>query len=149
MRKRKYSNKKCDACKFDHYDEDQVKIHMNDIHTESEFHMCNKTFTTRKEVQDHICLDGDIVPQKCEKLYCGKEFVSITALKNHMKSSHFGHQRNVCTKCGEILSTDTNMKNHSKSCGKSGDSETTQEKSRAVCRHWRRGRYVWLLARLK
>ena len=130
----------CQACDKVFKAAGDLDKHMTDKHTESECHMCNKTFTTRKEVQDHICLEGDIVPQKCKKSYCDKEFVSSTALKNHMKSSHFGHQRNVCTKCGEILSTDTNMKHHSKSCGKSGDSETTQEKSRAVCKHWRRGR---------
>ena len=57
-----------------------------------------------------------------------------------MKSSHFGQQRKVCTKCGEMLDSSLNMRKHNEICGKSVNSETTQEKSKVVCKHWRRGR---------
>ena len=59
-----------------------------------------------------------------------------------MKSSHFGTQRKVCTKCSsEILNANTSMKKHNETCGK-GASKThkTQEKSLEVCKHWRRGK---------
>ena len=93
-------------------------------------------------MENHICLEGDseIVPQKCEKTYCGKEFVSSTALKNHMKSSHFGTQRKVCTKCGEMLNININIKKHNDVCGKSVESDMIETKSKIVCKHWRRGR---------
>ena len=59
-----------------------------------------------------------------------------------MKSSHFGTQRKVCTKCSsEILNANTSMKKHNETCGK-GASKThkTQEKSLEMCKHWRRGK---------
>ena len=104
----------CNACNKVFKAAGDLDKHMNDRHTESECHMCNKTFTNRKDVANPICLDAEIVPQKCEKTYCGKEFVSSTSLKNHMKSSHYGNQRKVCTECGEILNTNINMKEQRK-----------------------------------
>ena len=57
-----------------------------------------------------------------------------------MKNSHFGNQRKVCTKCAEMLNIKINMKKHNELCGKNDDSGTHQEKSKVVCKHWRRGR---------
>ena len=78
-----------------------------------------------------------IAPQVCDKSYCKKEFVSTAALAKHVKNSHFGHQRSVCTKCGEII--DKNMKSHIETCGKRSP-ENIQERSREVCKHWKRGK---------
>ena len=131
------SSHKCIVCEKVFKAAANLDKHMDDKHTESECHMCNKTFTSRKEAENHICLDGDIVAQKCEKSHCNKEFVSSAALKKHMKGSHFGNQRKVCTKCGEILSTNTTDKKHNELCGKSAD---RGDKSKEVCRHWRKSR---------
>ena len=54
----------CNACNKVFKAAGDLDKHMNDKHTEPECPMCNKTFNTRKDAQDHICLDGDIVPQK-------------------------------------------------------------------------------------
>ena len=48
MRKRKYSNEKCDACKFDHYDKDQVKIHIMKHH---KFKLCLQCDDTVKNME--------------------------------------------------------------------------------------------------
>ena len=65
--------------------------------------MCKIEFTTKKQAFEHICEDAEVIAQKCGKSYCKKEFASSQALKVHMKKSHFGNQRTVCTKCAEIL----------------------------------------------
>ena len=80
-----------------------------------------------------MCLDSQVIPQKCEKGYCQKEFISTAALEKHIKSSHFGNQRSACNKCGEMLSINKHMKRHIESCGKD------VEKSNEVCKHWKRG----------
>ena len=88
----------CNACEKVFKAAGDLDKHMDDKHTESDCHMCNKTFRSRKDAHDHICLEGDIVPQKCEKPDCNKEFVSTAALAKHMKSSHIDKQRSVSTK---------------------------------------------------
>ena len=53
------------------------------------------------------------------------------------------HQRNVCTKCGEMLDKKISLKKHMDTCGKSASTSTSdveRERSREVCIHWRRGR---------
>ena len=101
--------------------------------------MCHKKFATRKQVEEHICSDSEIVAQVCERNYCRKEFASTAALKKHMMSTHFGNQRSVCKKCDEILSNN-NMKRHMESCGKSrNEAGQVKEKSNIVCKHWKRG----------
>ena len=92
---------------------DQHISEKHDRHNQSECHMCNKKFTNRKQVEEHICTEGDIIEQECEKLYSKKKFVNRKMLKTHMKNVHYGNQRTVCQKCGEILDTNMNMKKHS------------------------------------
>ena len=128
----------CNACEKVFKAAGDLDKHMDDKHTESDCHMCNKTFRSRKDAHDHICLEGDIVPQKCEKPHCNKEFVSTAALAKHMKSSHIDKQRSVCTNCGEIINMNKTMKSHTDICGKKVTN--SNEKSREVCRHWRRGK---------
>ena len=134
---KKSTENRCQACDKTFNKAADLDRHMTDKHTESECHMCDKTFSTRKEVQDHICMEGELVPQKCEKSYCQKQFVSSRTLKEHMKSAHFGNQRSVCPKCGEIGETNKSMKKHIESCGQKVDE--VKERSNEVCYHWRRG----------
>ena len=96
--------------------------------------MCDKRFTTRKQANDHICMEGDIVPQICEKSDCKKQYISSSALKEHMKTSHFGNKSSVCPKCGQICNEKREFKKHIESCGK--QLEEGKEKSREVCYHW-------------
>ena len=128
---------RCHACDKKFNAASDLDRHMKDKHTEYDCHMCNKKFTSRKHAEDHICMDGDLVPQVCEKSYCKKEFVSSVALKKHMQASHFGNQRSVCPKCGDIADNKWNMKKHMESCGR-GVKEG-QEKSKEICFHWKRG----------
>ena len=131
----------CQACDKKFNAGGDLDRHMQDKHTESECPMCEKKFTSKKQANEHICLEGEIVPQICSKSYCKKQFTSSAALTSHTKKHHFGHQRNVCTKCGEILDISISMKDHIKTCGRSlGDNGSGREKSQEVCRHWRRGR---------
>ena len=90
---------KCLACDKMFKANSDLEKHIRDKHTEAECHMCHKKFPTKKEVEEHICYDNEVVPQVCEKTYCHKEFISTAALKKHMKSTHFGNQRNVCNRC--------------------------------------------------
>ena len=86
---------KCLACDKMFKANSDLEKHIRDKHTEAECHMCHKKFPTKKDVEEHICYDNEVVPQVCEKTYCHKEFISTAALKKHMKSTHFGNQRNV------------------------------------------------------
>ena len=131
------SEHRCHACDRAFNKAADLERHMKDKHTELECLMCNKRFTIRKQANDHICNEGDIVPQICEKSYCMKEFISSSALKEHMKTSHFGDRRSVCPKCGEIGDKKREFKKHIESCGK--HVEEIKEKSNEVCYHWRRG----------
>ena len=61
-----------------------------------------------------------------------------------MNNSHFGNQRSVCKKCGEILKANMNMTKHMEVCSKQRDDNMqAHEKSKEVCKHWRRGRCHW------
>ena len=131
---------RCQACDKLFKEAGDLDKHMKDRHTESDCHMCNKTFTTRKEAKEHICTEGEIVPQKCEKSYCKKEYASSEALINHMKRAHFGNQRKVCNMCSEILNANDNMKKHNETCGRVSQPIRNKEKSPVVCKHWRRGK---------
>ena len=131
---------RCNACAKDFNASVDLERHMEDKHFQGECAMCKKEFATKKQAFEHICEDTEVIAQKCGQSYCKKEFASSQAMKVHMKKSHFGNQRTVCTKCSEILSNEE-VKRHMDMCGKSVASiERTQEKSMEVCRHWRRGR---------
>ena len=67
-----------------------------------------------------------------------KKFVSSNALAKHVKNVHFGRQRTVCTKCGEMLDKNEDMNKHIDTCGKESFGEIP-EKSREVCKHWKKG----------
>ena len=124
---------KCLACDKVFKTSGNLEKHLRDRHTDVNCQMCDKQLTNKKEVEEHMCLDSQVIPQKCEKVYCQKEFISTAALQKHIKSSHFGNQRSVCKECGEILSINKHMKKHIESCGKD------VEKRNEVCKHWKRG----------
>ena len=42
-------------------------------HEEHACTMCNKKFNSSKEAEEHICREGEIIPQVCEKSYCKKK----------------------------------------------------------------------------
>ena len=85
-------------------------------------------------------MEGELIAQVCEKSYCKKEFISSEALKDHMKNNHYGNQRSVCPKCGEICGTTLNIKKHMETCRKnSTEAKDKRERSKEVCYHWRRG----------
>ena len=133
----------CNACDNKFNAAGDLDRHVKDKHFQPECPMCNKEFTTGRQAEEHVCMDTEIVPQKCDKSYCNKEFASSATLKVHMKKAHYGSQRTVCTKCSEILSNEQ-MKRHMDTCGKyAAGSEGPQEKSMEVCKHWRRGRCDW------
>ena len=135
------SEDRCQACDKKCNAKGDLDRHMQDKHTESEYPMYKKKFTSKKQANEHICLDGEIVPQVCSKSYCKKQFTSSAVLVSPTKKAHFGHQRNMCTQCSEILDISVSMNNHIQTCGKSlADNGSQREKSREVCRHWRRGR---------
>ena len=123
------------ACDKEFKAQGDLEKHLRDRHTEVNCQMCDKKLSTKKEVDEHICSDNQVVPQKCEKSYCQKEFVSTATLKQHMKEAHFGQQRSVCNKCGEVLNRNDSVKKHNETCCKSAGID----KSREVCKHWRRG----------
>ena len=132
---------KCLACDKVFKANSELEKHIRYKHTEPNCHMCDKTFSTKKQVGEYICsnTNSEVVPQVCKKAYCQKEFVSTAALNRHMKSNHFGNQRSVCQKCEEILSNN-DLKKHMESCGKSSNEPwQVREKSNIVCKHWRRG----------
>ena len=130
----------CNACAKVFNAAIDLERHMNDKHFQGKCQMFETEFTTKKQADEHICTEPEILTQKCNKSYCQKEFATSQALRVHIKKSHFSHQRTVCTKCDEILKTQ-DVRNHMDMCGKSIVSiERTQERSMEVCRHWRRGR---------
>jgi hypothetical protein len=134
---------RCEACDKLFKVSADLERHMKDKHEEHECPMCKKLFSTRKQAEDHICMEGEIVPHICKKSYCKKEFVSSAALNKHNKNTHFGDQRTVCTKCGEMLDKSCTLKKHLDLCGKGGSTsvrEVERERSREVCIHWRRGK---------
>ena len=132
---------KCLACDKIFKASVDLERHLADKHPpqfdESEYHMCKKVLTTRKQVVEHMCLEGQIVLQKCPK--CEKEYVSSAALEKHVKSVHAKNIIPVCTKCGEAGKTREYINKHMKLCGNNADVQIVKEKSRVMCNHWRRG----------
>ena len=96
MNKQSTENR-CHACDKRFNAASDLDRHMDDKHTKNSCSMCNKKFTSRKHAEEHICTEGDIVTQVCDKSNCKKEFVSTAALAKHVKSNHFGHHKSVCT----------------------------------------------------
>ena len=134
------ADNRCEACDKLFKAAADLERHIRDRHEDNECPMCKKLFTSRKQAEDHICTDGEIIPQICDKSYCKKEFVSSAALNKHIKNNHFGHQKTVCTKCGEMLDKNIGLKKHLDTCGKNASDSAREERSREVCRHWRKGR---------
>ena len=134
---------RCEACDKLFKAAADLERHMTDKHEVIECPMCKKVFASRKQAEDHICMEGEIVPQICDKSHCKKEFVSSAALDRHIKNNHVGRQKNVCTKCGEKLDKNITLKKYMDACGKSAsvsNREVERERSREVCIHWRRGK---------
>ena len=129
---------RCQACDRVFKTSADLDRHLRDKHEDTECPNCKKSFSSRKQADNHICLEGDIVPQICSMPYCKKEFVSSAMLNKHVKNNHYGHQRDVCTKCGEMINKNIGIKKHLQSCGKgSVEKEDKREKSREVCYHWK------------
>ena len=127
------TERRCQACDKIFKAESDLERHIRDKHTKSECPMCSEKFSSAKQANDHICMEGDIVPQICDKAYCKKEFVSTATLAKHMKSSHFGSQRSVCQKCGEIVNTNEGINKHKEKCNRANaEQEPAREKSKVV-----------------
>ena len=132
---------RCQACDRVFKTSADLDRHLRDKHEDTECPNCKKSFSSRKQADNHICLEGDIVPQICSMSYCKKEFVSSAMLNKHIKNNHYGHQRDVCTKCGDMINKNIGLNKHLQSCGKgSVEKEDKREKSREVCYHWKRGK---------
>ena len=136
------SGHKCNACDRIFKASSDLDRHMRDKHEEHDCIMCNKKFHSTKQAHEHICAEGQVIPQVCEKAYCKKKFVSSNALAKHIKNSHFGNQRSVCTDCGEMLDTNINMNKHMETCCREVTKEIP-EKTLEVCKHWKKGRCDW------
>ena len=56
----------CAVCDMEFNEVADLYRHMNDKHTDSECHMCTKSFNPKKQDNEHICMEGEFVPQVCE-----------------------------------------------------------------------------------
>ena len=139
---KKSTENKCNACDKTFKGASDLDRHLQDKHKEYECNMCNLKFTSKKQAEEHICMENEVIPQVCDKSYCQKKFISSDMLAKHVKNTHFGHQRSVCTKCGEMLDNPNNMTKHMKTCGK-GYGDNKSEERREVCKHWKRGNCSW------
>ena len=74
------TDNRCQACDKGFNAAKDLDRHMKDKHPESECPNCNKKSTSEKHADEHICMDGDIVPETCKKSYCKREFISTAAL---------------------------------------------------------------------
>ena len=72
---KKSTENKCHACDKTFKAASDLDRHLEDKHKEYECNMCNLKFTSKKQAEEHICMESEVIPQVCDKSYCNKGWV--------------------------------------------------------------------------
>ena len=115
--------------------------HMQAKHNQGECPICDESFPigsvlTRHTNQCMVDINEHECPE-CKNKFLTNKSLKIHITKNHRKDNH-PNDKFSCTHCEMIFKSEIEMKKHTKSC-KDNNLSFESEKSKVVCRHWRRG----------
>ena len=100
---------KCDVCNKGFYRTDHLKLHQETHQPVVKFDQCDKTFTMKQSLENHMKLHLDIRPFKCKE--CGKSYTRKKYLTAHVKT-HSGGNSNKCVFCNKSYTTSFYLKIH-------------------------------------
>lgn len=95
----------CDQCSFQSYGKCEIRqhllLHHLPLETRKLFHcdQCSSVLTTARGLEDHKILKHS--GSRSHVCYCGKNFPLKGMLQKHIKFSHQGERRFICTICNK------------------------------------------------
>ena len=115
--------------------------HMQAKHNQGECPLCDETFPLGAALEEHTdeCMDR-LQDKTHECPECKNTFLTKRALKTHSaKHNNFNTKgtKCVCPNCKMIINNVNELNNHKQKC--TLEDQQTKEKSKIVCKHWRRG----------
>ena len=127
------SGNKCNACGKSFRTNSDLDKHVDAKHTEKTCTYCDKVCNNEQELVRHHqdCVDQGVATVKCDN--CQQVFTSF-ALKRHNPNCHGKKEDHDCPECGEMFSSNNNMRKHYDKVHK-----MEPVVSRVVCKHWRKG----------
>lgn len=72
--------------------------------------ICGKTYRNENVLKTHISLHTGPQPYICQP--CGKGFIFLSSLKQHLKIDHKERFERKCDECGKVLTSEQRFKNH-------------------------------------
>ena len=118
-----------------------LEQHMQAKHKQGECPICDKVFRQGRELENHTdeCMKSMDEGHECPN--CRNKFLTKKSLKSHIAKNHMKVNQHddkyTCGKCEMIFNSKQEMMSHVASCKQKENNMF--EKSKEVCRHWRRG----------
>lgn len=72
--------------------------------------ICGKTYRNENVLKTHVSLHTGPQPYTCQP--CGKGFIFLSSLKQHLKIDHKEKFEHKCDDCGKTLTSEQRFKNH-------------------------------------
>ena len=109
---------KCNQCSVTFIAASTLKIHMKQIHPDTDSKnckFCEKTYNRKEHLEEHIKAIHEGKRWKCNEDQCEKSYESQRALDHHKRRVHLGTKgldHYQCDICGKTSSSGTDMKVH-------------------------------------
>ncbi|PSN43378.1 hypothetical protein C0J52_17978, partial [Blattella germanica] len=93
--------------------------------------ICGKTYRNENVLKTHISLHKGPQPYICQP--CGKGFIFLSSLKQHLKIDHKEKFERKCEICGKVLTSEQRFKNHQLTHSKSKTDERDGPTTSHIC----------------
>ena len=131
----------CLTCNKKFPEKSALDQHMHAKHSQGECPLCDEVFPLGTALENHTdeCMES-IKDNAHECRDCKNTFLTKRALKTHIAKKKCKHQDHkfICPNCKVIINNKKEMERHEQRCTQEG--QQTKERSRLVCKHWRRGK---------
>ena len=124
---------KCNACDKKFRRSSDLENHIGSKHTEKSCIYCDEVCNNEVELIKHhkdcnAIGEANRVCNKCDQVF------TRNGLRRHTPTCHGPNKEYDCSECGQIFTTDNDVKEH-----EANDHKMERVKSRVVCKHWRKG----------
>jgi len=79
-----------------------------------ECHYCNKRFSVKTSLKNHIARHENRKEYTCSYAGCGKAFTELGTLKRHVGTVHENRRDFPCLDCGKCFYDKSTLKKHAK-----------------------------------